>query len=81
MPTDDFSGDPVPLANRIECSIGNTFLALETAHPLRKPSARSTRRLNRQAAAESAVAAAAMASAAAAVDEAAAAVAPADVSA
>ena len=81
MPTDDFSGDAVPLANSIEGSIGSTFLALETAPPLREPSARSARRFRRQTVAEAAAAAEAVASVATAVHEPAAAVATADASA
>ena len=59
----------VPHTNSIEGSINSTFLVLETAPPLREPSARSVRRFRRQAAAEVAAGAAAVASVATAALE------------
>ena len=53
------SGDSISLANSVDGSVGSTFQALEAAAPLREPSARSVRRLKRQAAAEAAATAAA----------------------
>ena len=72
---DDTVTLPIPLENSVGNSISSTSSARKTDPPLREPSARSVRRLKRQATPEAAGIGAAVASVAAAVNQSTAAVA------